>query len=102
MDLDEELNEETVAAINEKYPGSAKAYRCNVAFSQEISDLKTAIVKDYGRVDIIIHNAGLIAGSPITEFDDIYVHSVIAVNLTSHFLVNNLLFYTYSTPEMLW
>jgi NAD(P)-dependent dehydrogenase (short-subunit alcohol dehydrogenase family) len=88
VDLDEELNKETVTAINEKYPESAKAYTCNVALSQEIADLKTAIAKDFGDVNIIVHNAALIAGAKMTEFEDIYVHGVITVNLTSHFLVS--------------
>lgn len=74
--------------INDQYPGSAKGYVCNIGMSNEIRDLKAAIEKDLGDVNIVVNNAGLIAGTPITDFDDAYVHGVISINLTSHFFVS--------------
>ncbi len=88
VDIDEAINTETVNLINEKYPGRAKSYTCNVIFADEIKAVKEAVKKDFGDVDILVHNAGLVAGAPITEVEDIYLHAMIGVNLTSHFLVS--------------
>lgn len=88
VDVDEDINKETVQMINEKYPGKAKSYNCNIGMTNEIRALKKDINKDFGPVDILVHNAGIIAGAPITQLEDVYVHGIITINLSSHFFVS--------------
>lgn len=88
VDIDEELNTKTVTALNKKYPNCAKSYKCNIALSEDIKKLKEAVNQDFGNVNILINNAALIFGTPITEFEDSVLNTVLSVNLTSHFLVS--------------
>ncbi len=93
VDIDESLNRDTVNLINEKYPGCSKAYKCNVGFSDEIRAVKEAVKKDFGDVNILVHNAGILMGNPVAEFDDIILHGVVGVNLISHFYVSTAKFF---------
>lgn len=95
VDIDEKLNQETVKELNERYPACVKAYTCNVAISSQIRTVKQAVNKDFGHVDILIHNAAIVASTSITDFEDIYVHGVISVNLISHFYVSIYLNYEF-------
>lgn len=88
VDVDDKINQETVNLVNKKYPGSATLYHCNVAFPQEIRALRKAVEEDLGPVYIVLHNAAVITSRKITDFDDVYINGVIAINLTSHFYVS--------------
>lgn len=88
VDIDEELNTKTVMAINKKYPNCAKSYKCNVATSEDIKKLREAVNRDFGYVNILINNAGLLFSAPIMEFEDQFLNAVLSVNLASHFLVS--------------
>lgn len=87
VDIEESSNQETAKRINEEYPERAKAYTCNVAKMADVEKLKEAIKNDFGRVDILINNAGIIACSSFIDQDEDFVNKVIGVNLTSHFYV---------------
>lgn len=87
VDIDEELNTKTVMAINKKYPNCAKSYKCNVATSEDIKKLREAVNRDFGYVNILINNAGLLFSAPIMEFEDQFLNAVLSVNLASHFLL---------------
>lgn len=92
VDINEAINRQTAQAINRQYgAGTAAAYTCNVGLSDQIADLRKRVLVDFGSVDLLVHNAGLIAGtSSVTSFDDIYLHGIVAVNLSSHFFVSSL------------
>ncbi|KAL6961657.1 hypothetical protein U1Q18_050875 [Sarracenia purpurea var. burkii] len=89
-DINDAINQQTVLEINEKYgPGKAIGYSCNIGMPKEIAELRNRILQDLGPVDVLVHNAGLIASTPsITDFEDLYLHGIITVNLSSHFLVS--------------
>lgn len=87
VDIDENANQDTIKRINEEYPARAKAYSCNVAKMTEVKKLEEAVIKDFGRVDILINNAGLIANSSFVNQDEDFIDKIIGVNLTSHFYV---------------
>lgn len=91
VDIDPNSNQETVKLINEKYPGCAKAYICNVSLPNDIKALKEQVIKDFGQVNIFVHNAGIVGGSAMCDFDDTYMYNVININLTSHFVVSKVL-----------
>ncbi|XP_065210688.1 short-chain dehydrogenase/reductase family 16C member 6-like [Planococcus citri] len=90
VDMNETANQQTVLAINKKYgAGTAVAYTCNVALSDEITLLRQRVYRDFGhQVHLLVLNAGLVASTPsITDFDDIYLHGVVTVNLSSNFFM---------------
>ncbi len=77
-----------VQKINETYPNSAIAYKCNVAVPSEIKEVKEKVKRDFGDVDILLHNAGIIIATAVTDFTDVELQNVMAVNIMSHFYVS--------------
>lgn len=78
----------TLDALKE-YPVKIHAYQCDLgtATEQEISSIFSAVISDFGGLDIVVNNAGTIhvsaaADYPMEEWD-----RVLRVNLTSAFLV---------------
>lgn len=72
---------EAVVAEIKAAGGNAKAYKCNVANSDEVETTVAAIHADFGSIDILVNNAGITRDKLLvmmkeTDFDD-----VIAVNL---------------------
>lgn len=49
--------EETLHEI-EQLGGHARAYRCDVSHLEEVDDLVDQVLTDYGRVDVLVNNAG--------------------------------------------
>jgi NAD(P)-dependent dehydrogenase (short-subunit alcohol dehydrogenase family) len=45
----------------------ARAYRTNVAVSKEVDDAFSAVVSDFGRLDIVVNNAGISRVGPHTQ-----------------------------------
>jgi len=85
VDIDDVSNQETVKKINEKFPDSARGYKTNVAKVEEIETLKESVEKDFGPVDLLINNAGLIVGQAILDEQVSTIEATISVNLKSHF-----------------
>jgi 3-oxoacyl-[acyl-carrier protein] reductase len=74
---------------------TARSYRCNVAVEAEVSSLFTAIVRDFGRLDVTINNAGIVRDALLVKVRDGQLagrmsldqwQAVIDVNLTGVFL----------------
>ena len=93
VDINETTNQQTASAINAKYGADiARAYTCNVGLSDQVRALRHRVLQHFGHVDLLVHNAGLIGGTPsIINFDDIYLHGIITTNLCSHFFVSLIL-----------
>ena len=49
----------TADAINAAHPGAAKAYPVDVADFQAVQELGDAILADFGRIDMLVNNAGV-------------------------------------------
>lgn len=49
----------TAEAINAEHAGAAKAYAVDVADFQAVQELADAILTDFGRVDVLVNNAGV-------------------------------------------
>jgi len=61
------------------------AVRGNLAKAESAAELVGATIEAFGRVDILINNAGMIRRAPAVEFSDADFAEVIEVNLTSVF-----------------
>ena len=66
--------------------GSALAVPTDVKREADIVALIATAVKTFGRLDVLVNNAGITAHKPIDEMSLDYWNEVLAVNLTSAFL----------------
>lgn len=63
------------------------AVRCDVLDTQQIKDMVAAVEKEYGRIDILINNAGVGAADPAAEMSDETWQKVIGTNLNAVYYV---------------
>lgn len=62
------LANERAAEIERKYPGTkVRAYKANVANAKEIEDVTKKVFADFGRLDIVVANAGVYTETPALE-----------------------------------
>jgi len=83
----------TVDAIRQSGSGQGHFVRANVSQSEDVQNLVSTAVYVYGRLDVMVNNAGislesynLLGPKPIQETGDSTFDSTIAVNLRSVFL----------------
>jgi NAD(P)-dependent dehydrogenase (short-subunit alcohol dehydrogenase family) len=81
----EQLNE-TAAGVN-KLDAEAKAYQADVSEEAQVLRLEKSIAKDFGRVQILINNAGMNLRKSVTDFTLAEWRQVMDTNLTSVFLM---------------
>ena len=79
---------ERVAAVIAAAGGSAHPVACDVTHEEDIVDLFAEAKLHFGRVDVLVNNAGMTAHKPIDEMTLDYWNDVLAVNLTSAFLAS--------------
>jgi len=64
-----------------------RAYRCDFRDRQAVADFAARVAADFPGIDVLVNNAGLARRSPAAEHSDEYWDEVIAVNLTSQFIL---------------
>ena len=84
-DLKEEWCAETVAAL-EALGAKAKGYGVNVAVSAEVDACVKAVLADFGKVDIMVNNAGITKDGLLMRMSDEDWDAVLNVNLKGTFL----------------
>jgi 3-oxoacyl-[acyl-carrier protein] reductase len=78
--------EEAVETIR-KAGGEAMAIRADVTRQQEVHDLAAAVRKAWGRIDVLVNNAGdLVARHTLADMTEEFWDTVIDLNLKSAFL----------------
>ena len=82
---EEKLKASTQAIVDDG--GVAKAYVCNVADSQAVSAVASAILADFSRVDILVNNAGITRDKLMRGITDEMWNDVIGVNLNGVFFM---------------
>ncbi|XP_059620812.1 protein dhs-3-like [Phlebotomus argentipes] len=63
----------------------AKAYKADVSIYDEVLDLRSQIQNDFGTVDVLINNAGLVCKISLSEGTPQDIQKVINVNIASNF-----------------
>jgi NAD(P)-dependent dehydrogenase (short-subunit alcohol dehydrogenase family) len=89
---DVERGEEVVARISDEGRGSARFIRADLASLAEVRELAETILAEYGRLDLLVNNAGLgpfLAEERLLSEDGYELR--FAVNYLSHFVLTRLL-----------
>jgi 3-oxoacyl-[acyl-carrier protein] reductase len=84
VDVQEELAKETVSLLTQR-DRRAKEYKCDVSKSEEVQNTVDQVVKDFGKIDILINNAGITRDNLILRMTDSEWDAVLAVNLKGIF-----------------
>jgi len=84
-DLAEEAGEKAAASLR---AGGSKAIfaRTDVTRRADIEALFARTLSNFGRLDILLNNAGIAASAPIVDMDDDLFERVLATNLKSAFI----------------
>lgn len=71
--------------LSEKYGVKSKAYKCNVGDYKNVEQLIQDVIKDFGKVDVMIANAGRTADNGILDATVEQWNEVIETDLTGTF-----------------
>ena len=71
--------------MEEKYGVKAKAYKCNVGDYADVEKLVADVIKDFGRIDVFIANAGRTAEAGVLDSTVEQWNEVIKTDLTGTF-----------------
>jgi 3-oxoacyl-[acyl-carrier protein] reductase len=85
-DVDKEAAERTAEEIRSKYSVKAIAISADVANEGDVNSMVEETIKNFGRVDFLINNAGITKDSLLLRMSEEEWDKVIAVDLKSVFL----------------
>jgi sorbitol-6-phosphate 2-dehydrogenase len=85
-DVNIETAEYTAAAIRERTGRQALAIPVNVTDEVQVEAMVQRTVDEFGRLDILVSNAGVLRSGPVEEFDAESWRLVMNVNLFGYFL----------------
>ncbi len=85
----EELDviKEIINSLKQKYDVKASYIKADLLNSEEIKRLAINALETWGRVDILINNAGVKHVDPIEDYPEDKWHEAVAVNMTAPFLL---------------
>ncbi|ENU60628.1 Dehydrogenase [Acinetobacter guillouiae MSP4-18] len=61
--------------------GTASLFKANISHSNEVTALFDYAIQTYGRLDVLINNAGILKLSKIEQLDDESIDQVLAINI---------------------
>jgi NAD(P)-dependent dehydrogenase (short-subunit alcohol dehydrogenase family) len=82
-DVDNDALEKTVAELAQ--PGKLQAVHCHVARRSDVDRLVATAVREFGRLDIMVNNAGVARNQDLLEISEKDFDDVIGVNLKGAF-----------------
>ena len=85
-DINAAYAKKAAGEITEKYGRKSLAVPTDVTKGDQAAAMVEKIVKEFGRVDILVSNAGILKAYEITEFPEDVWRKVIEVNLVGYFL----------------
>ncbi|MBS3945985.1 MAG: 3-oxoacyl-ACP reductase FabG [Melioribacter sp.] len=72
--------------LENEFPGMVKAYKVDMESEKEIFEMVDKVVKDFGKVDVLVHNAGIWNDGTLENMTLEHWNVLIRINLTSTFL----------------
>ncbi len=78
----------TTAEVNGRGAGRAVAIPCDVTRSDQVEALIGKTLAEFGRIDLLVNNAGIVHMTPIEEIDEARWDQVYAVNVKGVFLAS--------------
>jgi len=88
LDIDEHKGiktEEEIQLIN----GNAKFYKCDVTSRMDCKETTESVIKDFGKIDILFNNAGLIRRKNTIDLEEEEWDMVLNVNLKAIYLLSH-------------
>lgn len=89
-DIDAEKNIAAAAAIAEETGAATLAVACNVANDGDCARLISECAERFGRLDVLVNNAGIVARGTLLDLDADDFDRVIGVNLRAAFVLSQL------------
>lgn len=65
--------------------GDVAAFRCDVTNRTAVNALADKVRKEFGTIDLLVNNAGIVKAHPLVDKPDELIELTIAVNLLAHF-----------------
>jgi NAD(P)-dependent dehydrogenase (short-subunit alcohol dehydrogenase family) len=87
-DIQEQKVGETAAEVHQKTGGTTRSYRLDVADGAEIQTVVAGIDKEFGRIDVLVNNAGVQEWVPFLEMSEEMWDRHQAVNIKGTFLLS--------------
>ena len=88
LDINESKGKEAAAALQKQW-GKAKFYRCDVTSYSDCKSITQEIYREFGRIDILFNNAGVIRRKNIVELSEEEWDLVLNVNLKAIYLLSH-------------
>jgi 3-hydroxybutyrate dehydrogenase len=76
---EQNLINKIVADIESRHQVKCKHYLADMMIPQQIEDMMTAIIEDFGCIDVLVNNAGIQFVSPIESFPNDKWESIIRI-----------------------
>ena len=86
-DMNEPGAKETAAAVAKASGARVVGVKVDVTREAEVEALFLGVEREFGRVDVVVSNAGILIAEPIAEADAEKWRAVMTVNLFGYFLV---------------
>ncbi|MGE8941887.1 SDR family NAD(P)-dependent oxidoreductase [Leptospira interrogans] len=84
-DVNDDLGPKTVAAIKAA-GGEATYHNCDVAERLDVHNLVASALEHYGRIDVLVNNAGVVDDADFLDLDEAEFDRVMRINLKGYFL----------------
>jgi len=72
--------------LEKEFPQQVKSYRVDIESEKEILDMVERVAKDFGKIDILVHNAGIWNDGTLEKLTLEGWNELMRINLTSTFL----------------
>lgn len=83
-DVDDKKGAEAEKALRKI--GTVKYVHCNVAEKLDVHNLVAGAIDEYGQIDVLVNNAGIVSGGDFLEISEEDFDRVMSVNLKGSFL----------------
>ncbi len=85
-----------LAKVMASFPGRVATHTCDISDAVQVDTVAKAVKKEFGMVDVLINNAGIVSGKPFLDLTTEEMHRSFNVNFWGH-----LYFTRHFLPDMI-